>query len=124
HPNRALSAPMRFRIDVFNHPPDPDEISGQELFRMTDVLRQVNTRLETIMATLDQIAQDVADESTLEDSLITLLQGVQQQLKDILSGATLPPDVQARVDDVFAKLEANKTKLTAAVTQNTPAATP
>jgi altronate dehydratase len=75
-----------------------------------------------IMATLDQVLQDVTDESTVIDSISTLVTGLKQQVADALSGATLPPAVQAKVDAVFAQAETNKAKLAAAVTTNTPAA--
>jgi len=80
-------------------------------------------RLEKkLMASLDDIISDVEEETTLEDSILTLLAGIQQQLKDALAGVTLPPAAQAKVDQAFQALEANKAKLTAAVTANTPAA--
>jgi hypothetical protein len=75
-----------------------------------------------IMATLDQVIQDVADETTLQDSILTLLAGIQQQLKDALAGVTLPPAAQTKIDQIFAAVEANKAKLSAAVAANTPAA--
>jgi hypothetical protein len=74
------------------------------------------------MASIDDLTQSVAEESTLEDSVLTLLNGIKQQLADALSGTTLPTAVQAKVDAAFASLEANKAKLAAAVTANTPQA--
>lgn len=72
--------------------------------------------------TLDQILQDVTDESTVIDSISTLIDGLRQQLADALSGTTLPPAVQAKIDAVFAQAETNKTKLANALVVNTPAA--
>lgn len=72
--------------------------------------------------TLDDVANDVRDESTVIDSLAALTAGIKKQLDDALSGATLPPQVQAKVDAVFAGIEANKAKLAKAITDNTPAA--
>ena len=85
------------------------------------LLGEVLRKERRIMATIDQVLQDVTDESTLEDSIITLLQGVQKQLADALANTTIPADVQAKIDSVFAGLEANKAKVAAAVTANTPA---
>jgi glutamate-1-semialdehyde aminotransferase len=76
------------------------------------------------MATLDELLQDVSDESTQIDSLATLTAGLKQQLQDALSGANLPPAVQAKVDAVFAAVDANKGKVVDAINANTPAATP
>src|ERR1017187_10471468 len=75
-----------------------------------------------IMVTLEQVLQDTTDESNLDDSIITLLNGVKQQLTDALSGATLPPAVQAQVDQVLTNLEAIKSEVSAAIVANTPAA--
>lgn len=73
------------------------------------------------MPTLDQILTDVADESTQIDSLSTLTAGIKQQLADALAGTTLPTAVQAKIDAVFAGVEANKGKVVAAINANTPA---
>lgn len=72
-------------------------------------------------ASLDQLLQAVQDESTVEDSIISLLTSIKAQLDAALS-AELTPAAQAKVDAIFAALEANKTKLSDAVTANTPAA--
>lgn len=74
---------------------------------------------EAEMATLDQVQQDIADESTLIDGVGTLVTGLKQQVADALSGAKLPQAVQDKVDAVFAGAEANKAKLTAALAANT-----
>jgi hypothetical protein len=71
------------------------------------------------MADLDAVLASVTEEDTLIDSVIALLNGVEQQLKDALSGTTLPPAVQAKVDAVFDKVEAQKVKVAAAITANT-----
>lgn len=63
------------------------------------------------MATLDEVLAEVTDEGTRLDSIQALIDGIKQQLADALSGTTLPADVQAKVDAVFAGLEANKAKL-------------
>lgn len=72
-------------------------------------------------ATLDTLLQAVQDESTIEDSVIALLVSIKTQLDAALS-AELTPAAQAKVDAIFAALEANKTKLSDAVTANTPTA--
>lgn len=74
------------------------------------------------MASIDDLVTDVAAESTVDDSIITLVQGLQTQLAAALSGATIPPAVQAKIDQVFASMEANKAKVAAAVVAGTPAA--
>lgn len=112
---------MRFEIHHHIHT-DPET---------TGLLRELNGKLnliirnqETMMATLDQILQDVTDESTAIDSISTLIAGLKQQLADALANTTLPPDVQAKIDAVFSGAEANKAKLAAALAANTPPAPP
>ncbi len=73
--------------------------------------------------TLDQVLQSVTDESTLDDSIIALLQGIKAQLDAVLAGG-LSPENQAKVDAIFAAAEANKAKVSAAVTANTAAGKP
>lgn len=74
------------------------------------------------MATLDQVLQDVTDESTAIDGISTLIAGLKQQLSDALSGTTLPPATQAKVDSIFAQAESNKSKIATALAANTPPA--
>jgi altronate dehydratase len=78
-------------------------------------------QLNKIMATLDDLLSDVTAESTLIGSVSALITSLQQQVSDALSGTTLPPAVQSKVDAVFNQAEANKAALTAALTAGTPA---
>jgi len=87
--------------------------------RWTDLSEQlelINQRLEKMMATLDQVLQDVNDESAELDKLSVFIAGLKQQITDALSGATLPAGVQAKIDAVFAGAEANKAKINTALT--------
>lgn len=92
------------------------------LQQMSQKLDSIQTKETTIMATLDQIVTDVQDESTQIDGLSTLTAGLKQQLADALAGTTLPPATQAKIDAVFAGVEANKAKIVTAINANTPAA--
>jgi hypothetical protein len=80
---------------------------------------------EKIMASIDDLISEVNSETTLIDSVGTLISGLKQQIADALAsaGTKIPADVQAKIDQAFAQLEANKAKLAAAVQANTPAAT-
>ena len=73
-----------------------------------------------IMATLDQVLADVTAQTSQIASLATLTAGIKQQLADALAGTTIPPAVQAKIDAVFAGLEANNAAVTAAIAANTP----
>jgi len=72
------------------------------------------------MASLDDVLADVTGETTRLDSLSTLISGIRQQLADALSGASLPPAVQAKVDAIFTAAEANKAKIDTALNTNVP----
>ena len=79
---------------------------------------------EKIMITLDQILADVTDEGTQIKSLSTLMAGIKQQLADALAGVTITPAVQAKIDAVFAGVEANKAEVVAAINAPMPPPTP
>lgn len=67
------------------------------------------------MATIQDINAAVAAESSVDDSIITMLNGIVQQLKD--AQASNDP---AALDVVVAGIVANTKKLQDAVTANTP----
>lgn len=81
-------------------------------------LQAILNKLEKIMASLDETLAAVNAESTVDDSIIALLQGLAAQ---IAAGGLSPAD-QAKVDQIFASAQANAAKVSAAVTANTPAA--
>lgn len=70
-------------------------------------------------ATLDQVVSDVAAQTTVINSAITLL----QQIKAALDAAIATGDL-AKVQAVATQIEANTAALAAAVAANTPAAPP
>lgn len=74
--------------------------------------------------TLDQVLADTTAEKTEVDSLATLAAGIKAQLDQALSGATLSPDQQAKVNQIFANIETNKAAIVASITANTPSAAP
>lgn len=75
---------------------------------------------EKIMASLDDVLSDITAETDAISSVSTLITGLKQQLADALSGTTLPPATQAKVDQIFAAAEANKAALATAILANTP----
>ena len=103
---------------------DPWQAAKPHELELRDMLHTIIKNQEAMMATLDQVLQDVTDESTRLDSISTLITGLKQQVADALSGATLPPGVQAKVDAVFAAAETNKGKIDAALNTGVPPATP
>jgi hypothetical protein len=86
------------------------------------VAQQRRDPVKTYMSTLDQVLQSATDESTVEDSLIALTGNIKSQLDAALSGTTVAPAVQAKIDAIFTQIESNKAKVAAAVLTNTPSA--
>lgn len=86
-------------------------------------LTKIERKLKNMAHTIDEVLTGVQEESTVDDSIITLLQNIKKQLDDLLAG-NLPPETQAKVDAIFDQVQANKTKVADAVTANTPPQTP
>lgn len=78
------------------------------------LLRQLLAKENQMAATLDQVLQDVTDETTAIASVSALIQG----LKDQIAAGGLSAADQAKVDQVFANLESNKQKLADALAAN------
>jgi len=82
-------------------------------------LQLVIKKETALMATLDDVLADVADESTKLDSLQTFVDGLKQMLAEALAGVKLSPAQQAKVDSIFDTVEANKAKVLHAMEANT-----
>jgi hypothetical protein len=80
-------------------------------------LNLVNQKLEMIMSVMDDLKASVQRNSDAESSVVTLLQGISQQLKDA-QAANDPAAIQA----VITQIDANTAAAAAAVVANTPAA--
>lgn len=74
------------------------------------------------MASLDETLAAVSAEDTKIDSIIAYNTGLKKQLDDVLSGANLPPGVQAKVDAIFNQANASAGKIDTAIAANTPPA--
>lgn len=111
--------PPNREIHIFHHVEPGNEVPTWATLLLTKV-GLITSKLDQIMATLDQILADVVDEHTKIEGLITLLNGIKQQLADALAGTTLPPEVQAKIDAVFDGVEVNKAAIVAALDANTP----
>lgn len=70
--------------------------------------------------TLQETLDLVTAESTTVDSVVALIAALKQQVGDLLSGANIPPAVQAQVDAIFDAATANKGKLDSALSANVP----
>lgn len=85
--------------------------------QINDVTQLIDKEIKRMAPTLDDVLADVTAESTVEDSVITLLNGISAQLKAANGD---PTKIQAIKDG----LDANIAKLNAALTSNTPAPAP
>lgn len=96
---------------------------------LVNQLNRIEQKLDLILkkevamsATIDQLVADVTAETTLEGSIITLLNNVEAQLKAALANTVIAPADQAKLDSMFSDLESNKAALAAAIAANTPVA--
>ena len=95
--------------------PEPEVLRRFDVvIRKLDLMMQ---RQEYVMATMEDLKAAVTRNTSVDDSVLALLTGISQQLKD----AQASNDPQA-IADVIAQLDANTQKMTDAVTANTPAA--
>lgn len=83
--------------------------------KLNDVLKME----KRIMASLDELLAGVAELDTKEDSLIQLTTNIKAQLDAVLAGA-LTPAQQAKVDEIFAKVQENAAQVQTAIDANTP----
>ena len=81
------------------------------------LLNKILKKENQIMATIQELTSAVDRNTAVDDSVITLLEGIVQQLKD--AQASNDP---AAIDALITKLDANTKKMADAVTANTPAA--
>lgn len=72
------------------------------------------------MATLEETLASVESNGTVGGSAVALMTSLKARLDEALSGTTLPPSVQAKVDAIFTASEADKATLEAAILANTP----
>lgn len=84
----------------------------------TTKLNTIISKENTIMATIQDVTDAIAAESTVDDSIIALLNGIVIQLQ-----AAQASGDPAALDTVVAGIQSNAAKIQAAVVANTPAAT-
>lgn len=80
---------------------------------------RILNKMEKLMAKIDDLQAAVGENHSAEDSVITLLRGIAQMLKDAQASGD-----PAKLDEVIASIRASTDKLAAAVVENTPTETP
>lgn len=88
---------------------------GRKHDNLIYLLHELNIKVNTIMATIQDVADAVNAESTVDDSIITLLNSIVAQLQAVIDSGD-----PASLDAVVSAIKANTAKLQAAVTANTP----
>lgn len=73
-------------------------------------------------AELDRLTAAVTQNTSVDQSAITLLNGLAQQLKDMVNSSTELNDLKSKVNDLATTLEADNQAVAAAITANTPSA--
>jgi hypothetical protein len=126
------------QLDIHVHLDGPIEINfapseqvpawGMEILERLEDLSILLGRLQQEVRhmdhNIDELTAEVADESTQIDSLSVLTANIKKALDDALSGASLPPAVQAKVNAIFSSIQNNKQKVVDSINANTPAAEP
>jgi ubiquitin-protein ligase len=106
---------LHMELHVYHHfpasPPDP------RIDQVIDLLHNVIAKENKIMATLTDLQNSVAAQTTVESSIVTLLDGIAQQLRDAQANND-PAAIQAVIDQI----DSNTKAMSEAVTRNTPAA--
>lgn len=72
---------------------------------------EINHKLELIMATLQDILSNEADEATQIAAIGNIIAALKQQVADALANTTIPSSVQDQIDAVFTAATANKANL-------------
>jgi len=81
---------------------------------------KIMTTQADIAAALAKVTQDVAAETTIDQSAIALIKGLAAQIA-ALAASTTDTTTAAALTALSSTIEANTTSLTAAVSANTPA---
>ena len=89
---------------------------GFEIVATSKILRALDQLGKQIMAALENLRTEVGETKTVMGSAVTLLDGLNQKLKDAIASGD-PAQIQALSDE----LDASTNPLAEAITRNTPA---
>jgi hypothetical protein len=101
-----------YRPDCLEHDCRFDRIDDT-LALILHKLTYIELKQETLMANLDKLTDAIAREVTVDNSIITLLNGLAAQLKAANGD-------QAAIDAVVGQMTSNADAIAAAVSANTP----
>jgi hypothetical protein len=89
------------------------------LNEMLGLLKLTLEKENRIMATLEDIMEEISSQTTRIDGLNTLVDGIRTQLLAILEGTVIAPLVQAKIDTLFTQLKAQGAKIDEVIVENT-----
>lgn len=107
---------MDIHIHVHHHFADLGEL--KPLFQQ--LLSKDDKNMKTITDALTDLQTQVAAETAIDKSAITLINGLGAQIKALADA----PDVEAAIEALSAQVLSQSTDLAAAITANTPVAAP
>ncbi len=103
---------MTIRLDVYHH---LDKSLTDHQF--TEILKE----LHKMSAELDRLTAAVTRNTSVDSSIVALVEGLAQQLRDMANSATELTDLKAAIVARADELEASSDAEAAAVVANTPA---
>lgn len=110
--------------DHEKHEHDQDHNSWLEQLithQINKIIQTIQKAEHNIMANLDALTAAVANDTTVDQAIITLLNGLAQQLRDLIAQGIIDPvELQSLVDQITANSDA----ISAAVVANTPVVEP
>jgi len=117
-PGQTAASPPGLQVHVYLHQVnDPDPQTLSLLQQVIQQLNSMETKENTIMAALDDLTAQVASNTTVEGSALTLIQGLAAQL-----AAAIASGNPAALSNLQTQLKSSADALAAAVAANTPAA--
>jgi ABC-type transporter Mla subunit MlaD len=118
-PAASFSFGQPNRFDVYLHVDITNNSTGDP--RIGEVLaavQRLELKIGEIMATMQEVLDEVTAQTTKLDSVIALIDGLKSQLADLLSGVVVPPAVQAQIDNLFSQAKTNAAKISDALDEN------
>jgi len=103
---------MKIEYHHYHHLPEIAEIRKE----MEHLHLGLTRKMERILANMQQLRDAVARNTSVDASVLTLVQNIAQQLKD--AQASNDPNA---IDELIAQLDANTQQMADAVKANTPA---
>jgi chromosome segregation ATPase len=92
-------------------------IDSRKLDYIISQIHELSIKGSKLMASIDEIIAATAQQKTVLDSLVTYVNGLEDQIKQI---GGLTPAQQKQIDQIFSEITANTAEAAEAMVQNTP----